>query len=56
MSADPKRTVKVTVYLTPAAAARLDQHAAAEHRTRSAAAALLIERALPPGKPRQANR
>jgi predicted transcriptional regulator len=47
MHMDALRTEKISVNLTPDVLARLDRLAAANHWTRSTAAAVLIERGLP---------
>jgi hypothetical protein len=43
---DATRTEKISVNLTPELTAKLDQFAAANHWSRSTAAAVLIERGL----------
>ena len=44
---DAIRTEKISVNLTPDLTAKLDRFAAANHWSRSTAAAILIERGLP---------
>jgi metal-responsive CopG/Arc/MetJ family transcriptional regulator len=48
MHMDAVRTEKISVNLTPELVARLDRFAADQHWSRSTAAAVLIERGLPP--------